>query len=165
MGSDDRNPGGTPPSGPGPAGPPSAVPQTLNSGGPPSGGLTTATMQVYGTPASPETSRGTRAGLVLLYAPSYTQFSPAYLLHEKDLVIGRDPSSGICIPEAAVSRQHARVHYREGQWVLTDLGGRNGTLVDGEFVGDIALEHLHEIRVGDAIFKFVQAGAEVYRKT
>ena len=164
MGSDDRNPGGTPPSGPGPAGPPSAVPQTLNSGGPPSGGLTTATMQVYGTPASPETSRGTRAGLVLLYAPSYTQFSPAYLLHEKDLVIGRDPSSGICIPEAAVSRQHARVHYREGQWVLTDLGGRNGTLVDGEFVGDIALEHLHEIRVGDAIFKFVQAGAESYAR-
>ena len=146
---------------------PRSVPGPPSVGqGPPSGSnaLTTATMQVYGTPASPETQRGTRAGLVLLYAPSYTQFSPAYLLHERDLVIGRDPASGICIPEAAVSRQHARIHYRDGQWVLTDLGGRNGTLVDGEFVSEVVLEHLHEIRVGDAIFKFVQAGAESYAR-
>ncbi len=122
---------------------------------------TTASMQIYGMAASPE-RHGTRAGLVLLYAPSYAQFSPAYLLHERDLIIGREPTSGICIPEASVSRQHARVHYKDGRWVLTDLGGRNGTIVDGEFVQEVALEPLHEIRVGDAIFKFVQAGAESY---
>lgn len=121
-------------------------------------------MHVYGAPAPPDGSLGTRAGIVLLYAPSYTHFSPAYLLHERDLIIGRDPSSGICIPEAAVSRQHARIHFEGGRWMLTDLGGRNGTLVDGEFVHEIALEHLHEIRVGDAIFKFVEAGAESYAR-
>src|SRR6185436_18996275 len=60
--------------------------------------------------------------------------------------------------------QHARIHYRDGQWVLTDLGGRNGTLVDGEFVHEVVLEHLHEIRIGDAIFKFVEAGAESYAR-
>jgi transcriptional regulator with GAF, ATPase, and Fis domain len=102
--------------------------------------------------------------LVLLYAPSFAQFSPAYLLHERDLIIGRDPAAGVCIPEASVSRQHARVHYRDGHWVLTDLGGRNGTIVDGESVQEVVLEHLHEIRVGDAIFKFVEAGAEAYRR-
>jgi DNA-binding NtrC family response regulator len=121
-------------------------------------------MQVYGAQAAPDSRPGTRAGLVLLYAPSYQHFSPAYLLHERDLVIGRDPACQICIPEQAVSRQHARVHYRDGRWVLTDLGGRNGTLVDGEFVYEVALENLHEIRVGDAIFKFVQAGAESYAR-
>ena len=125
---------------------------------------TTASMQVYGAPASPDAARGTRAGLVLLYAPSFAQFSPAYLLHERDLVIGRDPGVSLCIPEAAVSRQHARIHYQGGAWVLTDLGGKNGTLVDGAFVHEIALEHLHEIRVGDAIFKFVEAGAESYAR-
>ena len=72
---------------------------------------TTATMNVYGTAAPPDS--GTRAGLVLLYAPSYAQFSPAYLLSEKDLVIGRDPQSGICVPEQAVSRQHARIQDRK----------------------------------------------------
>ncbi len=123
----------------------------------------TSAMSAYGNAASPD-RKGTRAGLVLLYAPGYASFQPAYLLHERDLIIGRDPSSGICIPEAAVSRQHARVHYRDGHWNITDLGGRNGTIVDGEFVQEVALEHLHEIRVGDAIFKFVTAGAESYAR-
>ena len=75
-------------------------------------------MQVYGSPAAPDGL--TRAGLVLLYAPSYEQFAPAYLLHDRDLIIGREPAAGICIPEAAVSRQHARVHFRDGRWVLID---------------------------------------------
>jgi transcriptional regulator with PAS, ATPase and Fis domain len=120
-------------------------------------------MQMYGMAASPDRA-GTRAGLVLLYAPGYEHFEPAYLLHERDLTIGRDPSAGICIPEASVSRQHARVHYRDGRWVLSDLGGRNGTIVDGEFVQEIELEPFHEIRIGDAIFKFVPAGAESYKR-
>lgn len=125
---------------------------------------TTAAMQVYGAPATPDNPRGTRAGLVLLYAPSFDQFAPAYLLSERDLIIGRDPSSGICIPEAAVSRQHARVHFRDGRWWIKDLGGRNGTLVGGQFVHERALEAGDEIRVGDAIFKFVDAGAESYAR-
>ena len=123
----------------------------------------TSAMSAYGNAASPD-RQGTRAGLVLLYAPGFAMFQPAYLLHERDLIIGRDPSSGICIPEAAVSRQHARVHYKDGHWNITDLGGRNGTIVDGEFVQELALENLHEIRVGDAIFKFVTAGAESYAR-
>jgi DNA-binding NtrC family response regulator len=130
---------------------------------PEAGARTTAQMNSFDAPASPD-RKGTRAGLVLLYAPSFTQFEPAYLLTGRDLIIGRDPASGICIPEAAVSRQHARIAYQDGHWVLTDLGGRNGTIVDGEFVHEVVLEPLHEIRVGDAIFKFVHAGAESYAK-
>ena len=66
------------------------------------------------------------------------------------------------MPEQAVSRQHARISYVHSRWIVTDLGSRNGTMVDGAFIGEIELEHLHELRVGDAIFKFVQAGAEGY---
>jgi len=125
---------------------------------------TTAAMQVYGAPATPDNPRGTRAGLVLLFAPSFDQFAPAYLLSERDLIIGRDPRAEVCIPEAAVSRQHARVHFRDGRWWIKDLGGRNGTLVGGQFIQERALEGGDEIRVGDAIFKFVDAGAESYSK-
>jgi len=121
-------------------------------------------MNRYGAQASPDLARGTRAGLVLLYAPSYEQFAPAYLLSERDLIIGRDPSCGICVPEGAVSRQHARIRFRDGHWIIGDLGSRNGTLVDGRFVTELPLEDLHEIRVGDAIFKFVAAGAESYAR-
>ncbi len=125
---------------------------------------TTASMQHFGAQASPDVARGTRAGLVLLYAPAYDQFSPAYLLSERDLIIGRDPTSNLCVPEGAVSRQHARIGFSQGKWLITDLGSRNGTLVDGRFVTELALEDLHEIRIGDAIFKFVAAGAESYAR-
>ncbi|NUP10314.1 MAG: sigma 54-interacting transcriptional regulator [Polyangiaceae bacterium] len=121
-------------------------------------------MNRYGAQASPDLSRGTRAGLVLLYAPSFDHFSPAYLLSERDLIIGRDPSSSICVPEGAVSRQHARIRFKDGQWLISDMGSRNGTLVDGQFITELPLEDLHEIRVGDAIFKFVAAGAESYAR-
>ena len=62
-------------------------------------------------------ARGTRAGLVLLYAPSYDQFAPAYLLSERDLVIGRDPACGICVPEGggvAPARPHPLRRQRAG---------------------------------------------------
>ena len=107
-----------------------------------------------------------RSGLVLLHAPNFEQLSPAYVFVSPELTIGRDASNLICVPEQAVSRQHARIYSRidpttsrEG-WVLQDLGSRNGTMVDGAYVGEIELEPNHEIRVGDAIFKFVEAGVE-----
>ncbi len=121
-------------------------------------------MQQYGAQASPDNPKGTRAGLVLLYAPDWPRFAPAYLLSERELTIGRDPACGICVPEGAVSRQHARIHFEGGAWVIRDLGSRNGTLVDGQFVTELVLEDLHEIRVGDAIFKFVAGGAESFGK-
>lgn len=123
---------------------------------------TTASMQRYGAHASPEGSRSARAGLVLLYAPHFDQFSPAYLLSERDLVLGRDPSCGVCVPEGAVSRQHARISFRGTRWIISDLGSRNGTLVDGRFITELALQDQHEIRIGDAIFKFVAQGAESF---
>jgi sigma-54 dependent transcriptional regulator, acetoin dehydrogenase operon transcriptional activator AcoR len=101
-----------------------------------------------------------RAGLVLLYAPNFEQLSPAYVFVTTELTVGRDAQNLICVPEQAVSRQHARFHLRDEQWMLQDLGSRNGTMVDGTYIAEIELEPNHEIRVGDAIFKFVDAGVE-----
>jgi transcriptional regulator with GAF, ATPase, and Fis domain len=102
------------------------------------------------------------AGLVLVYSPHYEGMPPAYVLRGEEALVGRDPAAAICVPSGAVSRQHARFHRRDGRWVLTDLGGRNGTLVNGAYVGEVVLEPLDEIRIGDAIFKFVDADAEGY---
>src|SRR5579883_422827 len=114
-----------------------------------------------GLAGSPEGA--SKPGLILLYAPNFDQFQTAYVFNVPALIIGRDPSNPVCVPEQAVSRQHARIAYNGRRWILTDLGSRNGTMVDGTFVnGDLELEHLHEIRVGDAIFKFVETGCERY---
>ncbi len=101
-----------------------------------------------------------RAGLVLLYAPNFEQLSPAYVFVSPELTIGRDASNLICVPEQAVSREHARIYARDTRWMLQDLGSRNGTMVDGSYITEVELEPNHEIRVGDAMFKFVDAGAE-----
>jgi transcriptional regulator with GAF, ATPase, and Fis domain len=128
----------------------------------------TGTSSSYGDlipdePSGAGQSRASVPGLVLLYAPNFEQFYSAYVFTVPQLVIGRDPSNPICVPEQAVSRQHARIAHDGRRWFLTDLGSRNGTMLDGQYVhGDVELQHLHEIRVGDAIFKFVEGAAERY---
>lgn len=111
-----------------------------------------------------------RAGLLLLYAPNFAEFSPAYVFDAAAITIGREPTNHICVADQAVSRYHARInavetgtigpHERDTRYRLLDLGSRNGTMVDGQYITDIELESNHEIRIGDAIFKYVDSGAE-----
>src|SRR5579871_5705108 len=82
-------------------------------------------------PGGPEAN--TKSGLVLLYAPNFQQFQPAYVFDAPELIIGRDAQNQVCVPEQAVSRQHAAIVYHHMRWVLKDLGSRNGTMVDGAF--------------------------------
>lgn len=119
-------------------------------------------MQVHDGVAAPGADALTRAGLVLLYAPSFHQLSPAYLLTESGRVIGRDQAAELWLPENAVSRRHARIDYVEGSWTIADLESRNGTFVQGARVELAALAPGDVVRIGDALFKFVGAGAELY---
>jgi transcriptional regulator with GAF, ATPase, and Fis domain len=125
----------------------------------------TGTSSSYGDIVQEEPTGGLQArsmwpGFVLLYAPNFDQFYAAYVFSTPELIIGREISNSICVPEQAVSRQHARVRLEGKRWMLRDLGSRNGTMVDGQFVQEVELQHLHEVRIGDAIFKFVESGAE-----
>ncbi|MGD0527894.1 MAG: sigma 54-interacting transcriptional regulator [Polyangiaceae bacterium] len=127
----------------------------------------TGTSSSYGTTDPAFVGSGpdaaSKAGLVLLYARNFEQFHPAYPFQSPTVVIGRDATADVCVPEQAVSRQHARIGFDGTRWILKDLGSRNGTMVDGAFVThDVELEHLHEIRVGDALFKFVASSADRY---
>src|SRR3954469_5540607 len=77
-----------------------------------------------------------------------------------ELVIGRDPSSTLCIPHASVSRAHARLRGGEPP-TIRDLGSHNGTrigtrrLVDGE---EAPLPANHVAKLGAASL-IVQGGA------
>lgn len=100
-----------------------------------------------------------RGGLVLLYAPDPRSVPPVVeLTPSEPLVIGREPpQGGLSIPQTAVSRVHARIHLGARGWVVTDLDSRNGTLVNGRRVSELVLEHLDELRIGDAFFELVTA--------
>lgn len=50
--------------------------------------------------------------------------------------IGRMENNDICIPEQHVSRQHALVTFRDGIFMITDLGSANGTFVNGKHLAE-----------------------------
>jgi hypothetical protein len=55
-----------------------------------------------------------------------------------EIVIGRAAGAAVVIPDTRVSRQHARIVRRDGDWWVEDLGTRNGTLLNGELMAGAA---------------------------
>lgn len=68
--------------------------------------------------------------------------------HE-ELVIGRNPSCDIVLAGSAVSRIHARLSFRDGSWILQDLGSTNGTVVNGSQVGRCKLQPGDRVVIGE----------------
>lgn len=64
--------------------------------------------------------------------------------------IGRQAGNDICIPEQHVSRQHAVINYRDGVFMITDLGSANGT-----FVNDNQITAAFPLASGDVIRLYV----------
>ena len=69
-----------------------------------------------------------------------------YILEEAPLVIGRSTEADIVVPNALVSRKHARVSWDGQRYVVEDLGTRNGTLVNRE-----QITAPHPLKDGDEI--------------
>jgi pSer/pThr/pTyr-binding forkhead associated (FHA) protein len=69
--------------------------------------------------------------------------------------IGRSPDNDICIPERHVSRQHAVISYRDGVFVITDLGSANRTFVNDKMIADsFPLAHGDIIRLYVPVLNF-----------
>jgi transcriptional regulator with PAS, ATPase and Fis domain len=56
------------------------------------------------------------------------------------------------VADPRMSRQHARLAVVDHQWVIEDVGSRNGTVVDGEHVDRRALEDGQVIELGRTAF-------------
>lgn len=69
-------------------------------------------------------------------------------LGEGENLIGRDPGLWLSLPLEGVSRRHARVVPRAGEWWIEDLGSTNGTFVNGERVASEPLRHLDVVTLG-----------------
>ena len=103
-----------------------------------------------------------RPGLVLLYAGEYAALPPAWALGSGTTVVGRDASADIVLAVSAVSRRHAELTLQNDEYVVRDLGSRNGILVNGHPVQEAVLEPLDELRIGDAVLKLVEEGVDDY---
>ena len=66
--------------------------------------------------------------------------------------LGREHPAFAEHPDPRISRRHVRVRLERDQWTLTDLGSRNGALVDGELVAPGATARFSRLlRVGDSL--------------
>ncbi len=72
-------------------------------------------------------------------------------LEPGEYIVGRYPTNDIVIPDPYVSRRHARIFYKDGEWYIEDLDSTNGTIVGNEDIrgkGAKKIEDGTEIVVG-----------------
>jgi pSer/pThr/pTyr-binding forkhead associated (FHA) protein len=75
------------------------------------------------------------------------------------ITIGRAPSATLVVPDAQVSRLHARIDLTDGQLSVRDLDSRNGTLVNARPIdGPVGLQDGDEIDVGTTRVVFCGVG-------
>jgi FHA domain len=65
--------------------------------------------------------------------------------NQEELLVGRHSACDVVLLNPSVSRQHARLIFRAGGWVVQDLGSTNGTFLNGIRVGRA------ELRPGDRL--------------
>jgi pSer/pThr/pTyr-binding forkhead associated (FHA) protein len=97
-----------------------------------------------------------RGGLLLEQArpPS----SRHWLLDGNRLTIGRDPSSGIHVDDASLSRHHADLVRNGRSWSIVDARSTNGTFVNGRRVNEALLQAHDVVRLGQVELVVRQPG-------
>jgi hypothetical protein len=70
------------------------------------------------------------------------------------MYIGRSPDNDIQIKDITVSRRHLKITKKEGIYIIKDLGSKNGTYVDGNYIKpdlDIELKKSAPIVIGMSV--------------
>ena len=83
-----------------------------------------------------------------------------YVLAGDEMTIGRAAESTVVITDPRVSRRHARLICRDGNWWVEDLGARNSTLLNGAPVEKLQpFKPGDRLDVGDAVLRLVDDAA------
>ncbi|MCG0276924.1 MAG: DUF3662 domain-containing protein [Thermanaeromonas sp.] len=95
-------------------------------------------------------SRRQELRLLVLEGPDQGR---SFVLHEGRQVLGRNPTCEVFLTDEQVSRQHCQIEVEEGKSILTDLGSRNGTMVNGQPVQRALLNPGDYIQVGRTLLQ------------
>jgi hypothetical protein len=77
-------------------------------------------------------------------------------LQQGEVVIGRNPECGIQLSSTNVSREHARVVFRNEEYHIEDLDSTNGTYVNGIRVVKCVLRNDDQIDIGGVKMLFTE---------
>jgi transcriptional regulator with GAF, ATPase, and Fis domain len=82
-------------------------------------------------------------------------------LTDDEISVGREASNKLWAADSAMSRRHFTIVKQEdGRFLLRDLGGRNGTRVNGEKIDKHELCHRDQITVGNSTLVFLLGDEE-----
>lgn len=102
--------------------------------------------------------------LILLKSPNGQGSRQSYPLTKPTVVIGRDETCDVVVPNNAVSRRHAQIIQADGQFVLEDLNSRNKTYLNNrELSGGAPLKNEDKIKICDFLFLFSDDRASAQR--
>jgi predicted component of type VI protein secretion system len=77
------------------------------------------------------------------------------MLDDREVSIGRDAKNQASLHAQGVSRYHARVFAKNGDWLVEDVGSTNGTRVNNSKLEETqTLKHGDTIAFGRACYKF-----------
>ncbi|MDO4570389.1 MAG: SpoIIE family protein phosphatase [Planctomycetia bacterium] len=94
--------------------------------------------------------------LVKGYMPGKT-----FPLRGESYTLGRGHDCEIVLEVAAVSRKHARIYEKDGEYILEDLKSRNGTLLNNKPVSaPVVLHHRDRIQICSIVIFFYATGQE-----
>ncbi len=82
------------------------------------------------------------------------------LSNTRPATIGREATNTIAIDSRMVSKAHALVEFRDGEYTIQDLASANGTKVNGEATSVRVLEPGDRIEVGDVALTFLDLDTE-----
>ncbi len=78
-------------------------------------------------------------------------------LRPPGISIGRETDNDIVLEGEGASRYHAKIEWRDGAWILRDLGSTNGTKVDGtRIAADHRLVPGERLRIGQQDMLFAE---------
>ncbi len=78
-----------------------------------------------------------------------------FALEFENMLIGREATCDIVLPDASISRTHARISRDDfGNWNITDLNSTNGTSVNGRKITTSPLRYGDQITVGTTVLLF-----------
>ncbi|MCD6301586.1 MAG: FHA domain-containing protein [Staphylothermus sp.] len=55
-----------------------------------------------------------------------------WMLYPGEYILGRYPTNDIVLPDPYISRRHARIFFKDGEWYIEDLNSTNGTVLNNE---------------------------------
>jgi hypothetical protein len=89
-----------------------------------------------------------REGAALVIRAGGGRVGESFALEGERSTIGRRPDSAVFLDDVTVSRDHALIVRRGGDWHLDDLGSLNGTYVNRHRIETVRLSDGDELQVG-----------------